>query len=806
MKLLKKTKFQKDGKIIKKYKLFGVSVLRKEILPFKKKWNLLGIKFCKKTISDTKFPFRAKIIEKEFVLNSTKGRTVVFAMFSDDGTIPDTTIYYLKGLKNIAHNIILIADNPIFKSEIDKVKDLVCYCCFERHKEYDFGSYKRGYLWAKNKGILDNTTELIFCNDSCYGPVFPFSEMFDDMEGRKVDFWGICANKTIRYHLQSYFLVFNYSVFTSTVFVDFIKSIKKEKNYIDIILKYETQLTELLSNSGFVYDSYIKYDKYSDEYPYLYQSNQTKFPLWLLNQRCPVVKVKALNLFSSNYEGLNKTIDILVDCNSFFECLTKKKTLEIDDVKFSIIMPTFNRGGFISKAINSCLAQTHQNFELIIVDDGSTDGTKEFIENSYKKEIEEGKIKYFYKNNEGVCKARNYALERAKNEWIAYLDSDNILYPNYLESFAYNIINNKAKVFYCRLKRMSDKSILGQQFDFNKLLLGNYIDMGTFVHHNSLYKEQGGFDENMTRLCDWELIVRYVKSYKPTFINLDLLLYNDIDDHVRISNSANYFKNLFYFRKKHCSQMSFVSSLSVIVPIYNALSDVKKLLESLKSNFNFFLGDVTLINDCSNNDVFEYLNDYCKKNPEFKLVSNVENVGFIKSCNRGILETKGDVVVLLNSDTKIPTEFCERILKCFNSDEKIGVASPIGSYTLKYYIPIPNDTYTEQMNDIVRKYHKCFYPVVASCEGFCFCIRRKVIEEQGGLDEVYGKGYHEEVDFSYRAIKNGWKNVLIDDLYVFHKRHASFGVAQREELIAKNNIVFHKRWDGFINNYVKKMD
>ena len=167
------------------------------------------------------------------------------------------------------------------------------------------------------------------------------------------------------------------------------------------------------------------------------------------------------------------------------------------------------------------------------------------------------------------------------------------------------------------------------------------------------------------------------------------------------------------------------------------------------------------------------------------------------------MRAKGDIVVLLNSDTKIPTEFCERIIKCFESDQKIGIASPISSHTCSYFIPMPLFYSIEKMNKKLRQKHKCVYPLIPAAEGFCFCIRKDVISQQGYLDTVWGKGYHEEVDYSYKAITNGWKNVLIDDLYVFHKRHASFGKTQRNIQIQNNNAEFLRRWCGFREEYEK---
>ena len=245
-----------------------------------------------------------------------------------------------------------------------------------------------------------------------------------------------------------------------------------------------------------------------------------------------------------------------------------------------------------------------------------------------------------------------------------------------------------------------------------------------------------------------------------------------------------------------------MTRLSCIIPIYNALDDVKILFKSILKNFNFNIGEVIIVNDCSNQDTTNFLRDFSQRNNEFIYHENEENLGFVQTCNKGISIAKGDIVVLLNSDTIIPKEFCERIIKCFNSDNKIGIASPIGASSVTYYIPLPQNLTLEEMNHRLREKHQCSYPLIPNAEGFCYCIRKDVIEQQGYLDTIWGKGYHEEVDYAYKAITNGWTNVLIDDLYVFHKAEASFGKKNRSQQISKNDPEFKKRWNGFKEKYI----
>lgn len=97
---------------------------------------------------------------------------------------------------------------------------------------------------------------------------------------------------------------------------------------------------------------------------------------------------------------------------------------------FSIITPTFNRSHLISRCINSVINQTFTDWELIIIDDGSTDNTKEVIK---KLSIDDTRIKYFYQQNQKLSSARNAGLEKTCGKYICYLDSDDEYDANHLE-------------------------------------------------------------------------------------------------------------------------------------------------------------------------------------------------------------------------------------------------------------------------------------------------------------------------------------------------------------------------------------
>lgn len=190
-------------------------------------------------------------------------RVAVFAHFDKNNIIQDYVVYYLSELKKCAEKIIFVSDSEISPEELKKIDKIVEHSIVGKHGEYDFGSYKRGFIYAKENGLLNDCEELIFANDSCYAPLYPFDEMFSVMSMKQLDFWGAVLsnanenNKKGWYnHIQSYFIVFKPDVFNSQIFQNFVKSIKNEETKDDVILKYEMGMTHLLEINGFKYDSY----------------------------------------------------------------------------------------------------------------------------------------------------------------------------------------------------------------------------------------------------------------------------------------------------------------------------------------------------------------------------------------------------------------------------------------------------------------------------------------------------------------------------------------------------------------------
>lgn len=191
---------------------------------------------------------------------------------------------------------------------------------------------------------------------------------------------------------------------------------------------------------------------------------------------------------------------------------------------FSIIMPVWNRANIAARAVKSVLCQTYECYELIIIDDGSDDNLEEVI-SPYLSE----NVVYYRIPHSGVSPARNYGLKHAKGDYIAYLDSDNTWYPQFLSVMwgALTGQDPQRKAAYCKynlykkiplLNKMFLRAVMGEEFNFDRLLKKSYIDLNTFVHSRECIETVGLFDETLKRLVDWDYIIRITAIYEPVFV------------------------------------------------------------------------------------------------------------------------------------------------------------------------------------------------------------------------------------------------------------------------------------------------
>ena len=194
------------------------------------------------------------------------------------------------------------------------------------------------------------------------------------------------------------------------------------------------------------------------------------------------------------------------------------------DKKVSVVIPTYNCGQYISKAIESVLNQTYQNFEIIVIDDGSTDNTKSVLIPYMDK------IKYIYKKNGGPSGARNLGINNAKGEYIAFLDADDLLLEeylskcvNYIEKNRYDLvwtdsyadIYNENGIFICRKSGEREDYPSNKDYLYEKLFKrfqNGFSGTYRIVIKKDCFNKIGYFDENLIIIEDWDLWLRIAKN------------------------------------------------------------------------------------------------------------------------------------------------------------------------------------------------------------------------------------------------------------------------------------------------------
>ncbi|MCK9573928.1 MAG: glycosyltransferase family 2 protein [Candidatus Omnitrophica bacterium] len=195
---------------------------------------------------------------------------------------------------------------------------------------------------------------------------------------------------------------------------------------------------------------------------------------------------------------------------------------------FSIIIPTYNRKQFLKIALDSVIAQTFDDYEIIVVDDGSTDETREMFEGQAPWTQARGeKVKYIYQENKGPAAARNAGIKQAKGEFICLLDSDDRFREDKLK-IAYEYIKKypQYKIFHTEEIWYKDGLLLSQKIYHKKpsgSVFGNSVKIcsigtSTVIIKKAIFTEIGLFDESMLTCEDYEFWLRATNKHRVFLI------------------------------------------------------------------------------------------------------------------------------------------------------------------------------------------------------------------------------------------------------------------------------------------------
>lgn len=212
----------------------------------------------------------------------------------------------------------------------------------------------------------------------------------------------------------------------------------------------------------------------------------------------------------------------------------------------SVIIPTYNRADCVTRSIDSALSQTYKDYEIIVVDDGSTDNTKQILQ-SY---VDKGLIRYIYQDNAGCAAARNAGISDAKGEWIAFLDSDDVWLPDKLAEQMQYLLETGLDICFTNTafdygegveietsnSKQTDRWVLTDSLELVITSNEFHNTLPSMVVRRALLKKIGFFDEWVVWGSDMRFIIKVCGERPIAYINRNLVIADRAKGKPRLTN------------------------------------------------------------------------------------------------------------------------------------------------------------------------------------------------------------------------------------------------------------------------------
>ena len=261
--------------------------------------------YCKRLVKD--------INRSRYQLENTK-RYLIYVIFEDQKDIQEYKYLFLDHLAKFADKVLIISNSQLNDCDM---RHLSRYgeVRIRENKGYDTAAFRYGILEAY-PDLTTDFSELILANDTSIGPIADFSQMFDEMDAKKLDFWGVTFGEEqdditgynrynyIPKHLQSYFLAIKRNMFLDSQFLNYWENLTQTDSREEAIGKHETVFTKYFADLGYRYDAYVREN--SDSAMYIH-------PLKMLKLGVPLIKYSALANYDDNqfiWQGLQRKSEI----------------------------------------------------------------------------------------------------------------------------------------------------------------------------------------------------------------------------------------------------------------------------------------------------------------------------------------------------------------------------------------------------------------------------------------------------------------------------------------------------------------
>ncbi|ALA58574.1 glycosyltransferase [Nitrospira moscoviensis] len=493
----------------------------------------------------------------------------------------------------------------------------------------------------------------------------------------------------------------------------------------------------------------------------------------------------------------------------------------------SVIIPTFNRPHQLQRAVESVLAQTYMNVEILVVNDGGEDVAGVLAAVPHPEKI----VSVRYGVNRDRAAARNSGLKLARGKYIAYLDDDDRFLPDHLETLVAFLETHDYRVAYSDAwrvheERRKDRYVetkrdvpYSYDFDATRLLISNYIPVLSVMHERACLDEVGLFDEQLTSHEDWDLWIRLSRRFpfahlkqltaeftwrtdgssttsgkKSDFARTAAIIF---EKYRMISDAIPGVREMQAraLQELHVvAQRAPAYACSIIIPVWNKIELTAQCLQALASVTKDVTFEVIIIDNGSTDGTAEFLN---KLTGDVRIIRNEHNLGFAKACNQGARASRGHYLVFLNNDTIPQAHWLRPLVREVEEHAEVGI---VGSKLL-YADGTVQHAGVVFMRSRLSPYHiyrmaSADLPAVNQRREFqavtaaCMLIRRELFEAVQGFDEAFINGF-EDVDLCLKVRDKGYHVIYQPRSVLCHLESQTPGRNARDE---DNSRLLQERW------------
>jgi len=525
----------------------------------------------------------------------------------------------------------------------------------------------------------------------------------------------------------------------------------------------------------------------------------------------------------------------------------------------SIVIPVFNKVEFT----RACLKKLYENtdatlFEIIIVDNASTDGTAAFLEKAQKhftnlKVISNAK-------NAGFSGANNQGAGLAQGKYILMLNNDTEPQPGWLEAIL-EIAENDNRVGAVGSKLLfpdgtiqhagvaiyDDSAWGGETFvprhvyythaadypDANKARCYQVLTGAALLIRKELYDAMNGLDERFWNgYEDVDFCLRlgekgYLCVYQPQSVivhhesqsgserfrkvNHNIKLLAELWDHkirhdVRITqnNQIEVLPTRRFFDYEGPVKSTLNADdprplVSIIMLTCNALEYTKKCIDSVYEHTSYPF-ELVLVDNASSDGTRGYLKKLSRQKMNVTLILNKENKGFAAGNNQGVKKARGQYIMLLNNDVIVSTGWLEEMVAAFERDDKIGMIGPltnsISGLQMLQNLPYKDIPGFHKFAAEFRAAHRAKVTPRRRIAGFAVLMSRALYQQVKGLDESFGIGNFEDDDLCLKVRDNGYAIMVAEGAFIHHFGSQSFKANGVNIIhsLEEKGQVFRKKW------------